>query len=120
MTASASPRRKLFLGAVAVAAVIVAAVALPVRAALEAVGGLGAWGPLAFGALDVACCVLFVPGTIPTLAAGALFGVVVGTITVSLASTLGATLALLVGRYLARDFVARRLERRPDFAAIDR
>ena len=40
-----------------------------------------------------------------TLVAGALFGVVVGTLIVSFASTMGATLAFLSSRYLLRDWV---------------
>ncbi len=49
------------------------------------------------------------PGaTVLTLAGGALFGLLVGTITVSFASTIGATLACLVSRFLLRDWVERR------------
>lgn len=52
---------------------------------------------------------LSLPGAaVMTLLAGALFGVVVGTIVVSFASTIGATLAFLVARYLARDAVQQR------------
>jgi uncharacterized membrane protein YdjX (TVP38/TMEM64 family) len=63
--------------------------------------------------------VLLVPGLILTLGAGAVFGLVTGTIAVSIGATLGATAAFLVGRHLARDAVARRLEAYPAFAAID-
>ena len=49
------------------------------------------------------------PGAaVMTLAGGALFGLVVGTIAVSFASTLGATLACAVARYLLRDWVQHR------------
>ncbi len=49
------------------------------------------------------------PGAaIMTLAAGALFGLVVGTIFVSFASTLGATLAFLASRYVLRDTIEAR------------
>ena len=49
---------------------------------------------------------LSIPGaTVLTLAAGFIFGVVHGTIIVSFASTIGATLAFLVSRFLLRDFV---------------
>lgn len=52
---------------------------------------------------------LSVPGgMILTLAAGALFGLVMGTIAVSFASTIGATLACLVSRFLLRDWVQAR------------
>jgi len=46
-----------------------------------------------------------------TLVAGALFGVVIGTVVVSFASTLGATLAFLVSRFLFRDAIERRFAR---------
>ncbi|MFN8847629.1 MAG: TVP38/TMEM64 family protein, partial [Bdellovibrionales bacterium] len=54
----------------------------------------------------VASTALSIPGaTILTLAAGAFFGVLWGTILVSLASTTGATLSFLLTRYLFRDAV---------------
>jgi uncharacterized membrane protein YdjX (TVP38/TMEM64 family) len=55
-----------------------------------------------------------------TLGAGAVFGVVWGSIYVSVAATLGATCAFLVGRYLARDAIARKIEGNERFAAIDK
>ena len=52
---------------------------------------------------------LSVPGAaILTLAAGALFGVVIGTVLVSFASSIGATLAFLASRYVLRDGVQSR------------
>jgi pyruvate/2-oxoglutarate dehydrogenase complex dihydrolipoamide dehydrogenase (E3) component/uncharacterized membrane protein YdjX (TVP38/TMEM64 family) len=52
---------------------------------------------------------LSLPGaTVMTLAGGALFGLVVGTIVVSFASSIGATLAFLASRFLFRDVVQRR------------
>jgi uncharacterized membrane protein YdjX (TVP38/TMEM64 family) len=52
---------------------------------------------------------LSLPGAvILTLAGGALFGLVKGTIAVSFASTIGATLACLVSRFLLRDWVQKR------------
>jgi uncharacterized membrane protein YdjX (TVP38/TMEM64 family) len=73
------------------------------------VDGLGVWGPVAF-----------VPGSLLTLAAGAIFGLGKGTALVLIAATLGASAAFLVSRYLARDLVERRLAGNPRFAAIDR
>ena len=64
--------------------------------------------------------VFMVPGSILTLAAGILFGVALGVALVSLASTLGACCAFLVGRFLARDWVESRLETMPRFRALDR
>jgi pyruvate/2-oxoglutarate dehydrogenase complex dihydrolipoamide dehydrogenase (E3) component/uncharacterized membrane protein YdjX (TVP38/TMEM64 family) len=62
-----------------------------------------------FFALYVAVAALSLPGAaILTLAAGALFGLLTGTVLVSFASSVGATLALVVSRYLLRDSVQRR------------
>jgi len=59
-----------------------------------------------FFILYVAVTGLSIPGAaIMSLVAGALFGVVIGTVTVSFASTIGATLAFLSARYLLRDWV---------------
>jgi uncharacterized membrane protein YdjX (TVP38/TMEM64 family) len=59
-----------------------------------------------FFILYVAVTGLSIPGAaIMTLIAGALFGVVVGTIIVSFASTLGATLAFLSARFVLREWV---------------
>jgi uncharacterized membrane protein YdjX (TVP38/TMEM64 family) len=81
---------------------------------------LGIWGPVIYGLFYVLAVVALVPVWTLTVAAGSLFGLVVGTITVSLASTTGAALAFLVARHLARGGVARKLEADPRFAAIDR
>jgi uncharacterized membrane protein YdjX (TVP38/TMEM64 family) len=90
------------------------------KQALEWVAQLGPWGPVIFIALYVVATVFFVPGSVLTLGAGAVFGVVWGSIYVSVAATLGATCAFLVGRYLARDAIARKIEGNERFAAIDR
>jgi uncharacterized membrane protein YdjX (TVP38/TMEM64 family) len=59
-----------------------------------------------FFILYVAVTGLSIPGAaIMSLVAGALFGVVVGTIIVSFASTIGATLAFLSARFVLRDWV---------------
>lgn len=72
-----------------------------------------------FFALYVAVAALSVPGAaVLTLAAGAIFGLVRGTVLVSFASTIGATLAFLSSRYLLRDAVAARLGGR--LRAVDR
>ena len=68
---------------------------------------------LGFFAAYVAVTALSLPGAaIMTLAAGASFGLVLGTVLVSFASTLGATLAMLAARYLLRDSIQARFGRR--------
>ena len=122
-TAAASPRLKLAALAAGVAALLAAGRVFPIqellRAALERLAGLGAAGVAAFVAIYVAACVLMIPGSLLTLGAGAVYGLVRGTAIVSLASTLGATAAFLAGRHLAREWVARRIAGNPRFAAID-
>lgn len=88
--------------------------------ALVWIEGAGAVGPLVFFGIYVAACVLMLPGSVLTLGAGAVFGVVNGFLLVSLSSTAGATAAFLVGRYLARETVARRVERNATFLAMDK
>ncbi len=62
-----------------------------------------------FFAIYVAITALSLPGAaIMTLAAGASFGLVWGTIVVSFASTLGATCAMLISRYVLRDSIETR------------
>jgi len=63
----------------------------------------------AFFAIYVAVTGLSLPGaTLMTLAAGAIFGLIWGTVIVSFASTIGATLAFLASRFLFRDWVQGR------------
>ncbi|MFH2122196.1 MAG: TVP38/TMEM64 family protein [Pseudomonadota bacterium] len=59
--------------------------------------------------LYIVATALSLPGAvILTLAGGALFGLVTGTIVISFASTIGATLACMVSRFLLRDWVQAR------------
>lgn len=87
---------------------------------LEYVQSLGAWGPLVLAVVYVVATVLMVPGTILTLGAGFVFGVLVGTIAVSAGSVLGAVAALLVGRWVAKPLIERKAEQYPRFAAVSR
>ena len=87
--------------------------------ALTRISGLGALGPILFAGLYILACILSLPGSILTLGAGAVFGVVTGFIAVSIGSTLGATCAFLIGRYLARDLVAGRIAGNEKFKAVD-
>ncbi|HWR96985.1 MAG TPA: TVP38/TMEM64 family protein [Candidatus Methanoperedens sp.] len=120
---AATARLKLAALVAGAAALIAAGRAFPIqqllRSALDAIAGLGPAGVAAFVALYVLACVLMLPGSLLTLGAGAVFGVVRGVAIVSVASTLGATAAFFVGRHLAREWVTRRIAGNPRFAAID-
>ncbi|HIK07024.1 MAG TPA: TVP38/TMEM64 family protein [Trichormus sp. M33_DOE_039] len=90
------------------------------RHALQWIDSLGTVGAIAFIALYMIATVAFLPGSILTLGAGVVFGVVWGAIYVFIGATLGATAAFLVGRYLARGWVAKKIADNKKFAAIDR
>ena len=68
----------------------------------------GIWAPLLFMAVYAVATVLFLPGSVLTLAGGALFGPVLGTFYNLTGATIGATLAFLIARYLASDWVAEK------------
>jgi uncharacterized membrane protein YdjX (TVP38/TMEM64 family) len=121
MGKSSTPRL-ILLGAAA-AGVIAALVVLPVKDYLRQLVAwleeLGPWGAVLLALIYILATVLGVPGTILSLGAGFAFGVVVGTIVISIGSTLGAAAAFLVGRYLARGLVEQRLGNSPRLRAID-
>jgi uncharacterized membrane protein YdjX (TVP38/TMEM64 family) len=87
--------------------------------ALNWIEGLGTTGFVVFGAVYILACVFLVPGAILTMGAGVIYGVVAGSVLVSVSSTLGATAAFLVGRYFARGWVNRQIEGNEKFGAID-
>ena len=96
---------------------------LPGDRAVQAAGtwveSLGVWGPLAFGLVYILATVLLLPASALTLAAGAVFGLGIGMVTISLASTIGAGLAFLIARYFARDKMAAIARKNPKFDEID-
>jgi uncharacterized membrane protein YdjX (TVP38/TMEM64 family) len=91
-----------------------------VRWLTDWVNRLGIWGPIVFGLGYILAAILFVPGLALTLAAGAIFGLLWGTVIVSIASTIAAAIAFLIGRYLARGAIERQARRYPKFGAIDK
>lgn len=72
------------------------------------VSDAGPLAPLWFVLAYAAATVLFAPGSILTLAGGALFGPLLGTLYNLTGATLGAALAFLIARYLAGNWVANR------------
>ena len=75
----------------------------------HAVRRAGPWGPVTFVALYAVATVAFVPGSVLTLAGGALFGPVAGTLYNLTGATLGATGAFLAARHLAADSIRARI-----------
>lgn len=84
------------------------------------VDSLGPFGPLVFVIGYAGAVVAFVPGSLPSLVGGAIFGLGRGVALVFVAATLGACLAFLVSRHLVRGSIERRIAGNPRFAAIDR
>lgn len=79
----------------------------------------GSWAPVLFVLGYAAATVAFLPGSLLTLAAGALFGLARGTAFAFTGALVGSTAAFLVARYLARPLVVRRLGPDPRFRRID-
>ena len=87
---------------------------------VEWVDGLGALGPIAFILGYIGSTVAFIPGSVLTLAAGAIFGLGEGVIYVMTGATLGSSVAFLLARYVAREAVEQRIAGNTKFAAVDR
>ncbi len=83
------------------------------------VARLGAFGGLLYALAYVAAALLFVPGIVLTIGAGALFGLGWGMVIVSIASTTAAALAFLIARHVARERVEKLVKRDTRFEAID-
>lgn len=114
---------KLIALCIIIVAVIAATALVPVKdwlvKVLQWTQGLGIWGPVFVAAFYIVACILFLPGSVLTLGAGFIFKLLVGTITVSIGSTLGACAAFLVGRTVGRDWVAKKVAKNEKFTAID-
>ncbi len=86
---------------------------------IDYVRGLGALGYVVY-TLGYAIVGLFVPASVLTIGAGALFGIVGGSIVVAIGATLAATLAFLLARTVLRKRIERMVARNPRFVAVDR
>jgi uncharacterized membrane protein YdjX (TVP38/TMEM64 family) len=71
--------------------------------------------PAAFLAVHVAASLLFVPRTVPAIAAGMIFGLRWGTLWAALGSVVGAAAGFLVARYLGAGFIAPQRSARLQF-----
>lgn len=86
---------------------------------VEWIRGAGALGVGVFALTYVAATLLLLPGSILTAGAGFAYGPLWGTLLVSPVSVLASTVAFVLGRSFARNWVSRRMEKHPRFAAID-
>jgi uncharacterized membrane protein YdjX (TVP38/TMEM64 family) len=79
---------------------------------------LGWRGPIVFIGIYILATVLLLPASVLTLGAGALFGLVLGSVYTLMGATLGSILAFFIGRYLARDWVQAQIDRRPGLNTV--
>ena len=86
---------------------------------VEWINGLGVIAPVVFILAYVIVTVAFLPASVITLGAGFVFGVVKGSILVFIGAMLGATAAFLIGRFVARDWIAKKVEGKSFFMALD-
>ncbi len=82
--------------------------------------GLGGWGPAVFVGLCVLASVFFAPSSVLAFGGGALFGIGRGILFSLLGCGLGAVSALFIGRYFARDWIARKFSHHAQFQMIER
>ncbi|HYP31699.1 MAG TPA: FAD-dependent oxidoreductase, partial [Burkholderiaceae bacterium] len=115
---------RLVLLALVLVALLVALKLLPVNQWLLRfvawIRDAGATGMAVFVVAYIVACVLLLPGLILTLGAGFAYGVAVGVPLVWVSANLGAAVAFLLGRTLARERIAARVAGNARFAAIDR
>lgn len=123
MKKGAGPRIALWVGvAVLLIGLTLAWIFLPLQEWMHAfttwVRGYGMTGMLVFAAAYVVAVVGLAPAGVMSVAAGVVFGVW-GFPTVVAAATLGAVLAFLIARYLARERIGLAIQKRPLLRAID-
>ena len=92
--------------------------------ALQAFAGyvdtLGVWAPVVFIVGYALAVAALMPGSVLTLAGGAIFGLGAGVAYVFVAAVAGSIAGFLIARYVARGWVEARIADNPRFGAIDR
>jgi uncharacterized membrane protein YdjX (TVP38/TMEM64 family) len=115
---------KMVAALIVISALIIAFRVLPVAEWLRHfqtyVRGLGALGYVVYIVVYAVCVVAFVPASILTLGAGAIFGFVGGSIVVVIGATIGATLSFLLARTVMRKRIEAMTARSAKFRALDR
>ena len=85
---------------------------------METIQAAGWSGWLLFVVLFAASCLLFIPGSVLSLGAGAIYGFWIGLFLVLIGNGLGALLSFLITRYFFRDWAMRYFEKYPDMGAL--
>jgi uncharacterized membrane protein YdjX (TVP38/TMEM64 family) len=119
-----SPVVPILIGIAALTALFFLFRALPVKEWLvsfqQYVKGLGFAGYVLYALVYAVCCVLFVPASVLTLGAGAIYGLGTGTAVVLVGATLGATLSFLLARTVMRKRIEGMTAGNAKFQALDR
>lgn len=116
-------RARILIAVLIVLGAIAALYLLPVEdwvlALVDSIRSAGAAGVAAFAIGYVAAAILLLPGSLLTAGVGFAYGPAWGTLLVSPVSVLAATLAFVLGRTVAREWIARRIAGSPRFLAVD-
>ena len=113
-----------YIGIAAIAAALIASTQFVdiqgvLTRALNWINSLGPAAAIVFMVIYIVATVFFIPASILTLGAGVVFGLIKGSIYVYIAASIGASLAFLVGRYIARSWVEKQIEGNQRFKIID-
>lgn len=79
----------------------------------------GIWSYLVYMAIYILATVFLIPGSMLTIAAGIIFGSVIGGLLAIVSASVGASIAFLIARYAARDLIASKLGSNPLLKKID-
>lgn len=90
-----------------------------IKSVTDWVEHLGPLGFFVFIGIYAVATVIFVPGSLLTIAAGLVFGLGLGTLVAWLGAVIGSTFAFLIARYLARSKIEEKTKNNAKFKAID-
>ena len=114
---------KIFFNAIALILLVIVCYQLNPNELLQRllvwIKDLGWLGVVIFICIYNIATIIFIPGSLLTIGGGVIYGVWLGSIYVFIASTLGATLAFLIGRYFARGWISQKIHNHMTFRAID-
>jgi len=110
-----------FIGTVALCLLLILPVKILLQAFLIWITGLGIfWGPIIFIFVYTLVTVLFLPAVLLSIAAGFIYGTILGSIIVQLGSLFGACASFIIGKYFLQECVSRLTESYPMYSAIDK
>ena len=84
------------------------------------IDSFGLLAPIIFIIIYILAAILFLPGLPLTLLSGIVFGPLIGSIIVSISSTLGAGFSFLIGRYIGREWIIKKFSKKAIFIKLDK